>query len=65
MRKIELLKSCLSSIIDAIDAGNSNLNEEECSSIIETINRLTNTETKYSKYQAYTYLHISRATFDN
>lgn len=65
MQKIEILKTCLYKIINNLDCGNSNLNEEECTEIINTINRLTDTETKYSKYQACEYLHISRATFDN
>lgn len=65
MQKIEILKTCLHKIIENLDCGNSNLNDEECTEIINTINRLTNVETKYSKYQSCEYLHISRATFDN
>ena len=33
--------------------------------LIDSINRITNTKTKLSKYQACKYLNVSRATFDN
>lgn len=59
------VKNSLLNIVDRIDAGTSTLNEEAALQIIELTNKLTNTETKLSKYQACKYLHISRATFDN
>lgn len=62
---LKIIRNLLSKAIDDIDAGNSNLSEEEMINIIETINRLTVPETKYSKYQACKYLKISRSTFDN
>ena len=62
---LKVIRNLLSKAIDDIDAGNSNLSEEEMINIIETINRLTVPETKYSKYQACKYLKISRSTFDN
>lgn len=52
-------------MIDAIDAGNSEYSDTELKEILDTINRITNTKTKLSKYQACAYLGISRATFDN
>ena len=60
----QTVKRALQAIIDAGDAGNTNLTEEECLTIIDTINRLTQKERLISKYQAYTYLNVSRATFD-
>ena len=51
--------------MDDIDAGNSNLDEEEAMRIVKTIKILSRKDVPMSKYQAYTYLNISRATFDN
>ncbi|MBQ8132737.1 MAG: hypothetical protein IJ193_09630 [Bacilli bacterium] len=52
-------------MVDAIDNGNSNYTEKELDEILDSINRVTNTRNKLSKYQACSYLNISRATFDN
>lgn len=60
-----VIKSALLHIVEQIDSGNSNITEDNANDIIESINRLTQVETKYSKYQACKYLNISRATFDN
>lgn len=59
------LKSVLLSLIDDIDAGNTNISEEAEIKIIDTIRELTRKDLPMSKYQAYTFLNISRATFDN
>ena len=59
------VKNALLSIVDAIDVGNSAVDEDNALEIIELANRLTNTKNKLSKYQACKYLNISRATFDN
>jgi len=59
-----LVKSCLEKIISNIDCGNSNISEEDGIQIIEYINSLTDTKRKLSKYQACSYLNVSRATFD-
>lgn len=64
MNKLKLLKVCLLNIINNIDSGNSELDENQCEEVIEMINRMTNTKNKYSKYQSYNYLGLSRATFD-
>lgn len=61
---LQAVKKALQLIIDNIDSGNSNLNEEECITIVDTIKRLSQKERLISKYQAYTYLNVSRATFD-
>lgn len=66
MSKENLIKQALLNIVDAIDAGTSTFpDEEDAIELIDQLNRLTNTKTKYSKYQACKYLHVSRATFDN
>lgn len=66
MSKENTLKQALLSIVDALDAGTSTYpDEEEVMELIDSINRITNTKTKLSKYQACKYLNISRATFDN
>lgn len=61
---LETIKKALQAILDDLDSGNTNLTEEEEFAIIDTINRLLRKERLISKYQAYTYLNISRATFD-
>ena len=52
-------------MIDDIDAGNSNIDEEEAIKIARFLRETVRTDTPMSKYQAYTYLNISRAKFDN
>ena len=61
---LQVVRKALQLIIDNIDAGNSHLSEDECKAIIDNIKRLTQKEILISKYQAYTYLNISRPTFD-
>lgn len=63
---LKVLKSHLLKVIDDIDAGNSNISdEEELMKTIDVIKELTNKEKGISKYKACQYLNISRATFDN
>lgn len=50
-------------LLDDIDAGNSNITEEEGSQILEILSSIT--DNRMSKYQACQYLNVSRATFDN
>lgn len=64
MNKLKLLKIGLLNIVDNIDSGNTYLSEEQCEELIDTINRLSLVNNKYSKYQSYQYLGLSRATFD-
>ena len=61
---LQAVRKALQLIIDNIDAGNTHLSEDECITIVDTIKRLTQKERLMSKYLAYTYLNISRATFD-
>lgn len=52
-------------MIDNIDAGNSNITEEEGLKLITVLKEYTDKNIRMSKYQAYQYLGVSRATFDN
>ena len=60
---LNVLRKALQNILDDIDAGNSNITEDEGRQIINLLNGIT--EQKMSKYQAMQYLNVSRATFDN
>lgn len=62
---IKLIRKLLLDVVDDIDAGNSNLTEEEALKAIETLKTFTNKDKRLSKYAACKYLNISRATFDN
>lgn len=62
---LKIIRELLIKIIDNIDAGNSNLSEEEAIQAIEYIKELTDKDKRLSKYEACRYLNISRATFDN
>lgn len=61
-----VLKELLLKVVDDIDCGNSNIpDEKETLEIINMLKKYTRKDNPMSKYQAYTYLNISRATFDN
>lgn len=62
---LQTIKRLLLGIVDDIDAGNSHLEEEEEIQIINYLKRMSRKDVPMSKYQAYTYLGVSRATFDN
>ena len=62
---LQTIRKLLVSIIDDIDSGNSNADEEELLEIAKVIRTVVRKDVPMSKYQAYTYLNISRATFDN
>lgn len=62
---IKILQKLLRKIDEDIDAGNSNITDEEALEIVGILKEYTKKDTPMSKYQAYTYLNISRATFDN
>lgn len=59
------LKNLLQKLINDIDAGNSNMSEEEIQEVIDKLKEYSRKDVPLSKYQAYTYLNISRAKFDN
>lgn len=52
-------------MIEDIDAGNSNLEEKEVVKIAKFLRESVRTDIPMSKYQAFTYLNISRAKFDS
>ena len=62
---LKIIKDELLKIVDNIDAGNSNISEEEGVMLSNTLKSCTEKDIPMSKYQAFNYLHISRATFDN
>lgn len=61
---LHVIKKLLLGIVDDIDTGNSNASEEEQVKIIKSLQRYTRKDNQWTKYQAYTYLNMSRATFD-
>ena len=62
---LQVIKRELLRIVDDIDTGNTNLDEKEQVEIVEFLKKFNFRDKMISKYQAYTYLNISRATFDN
>lgn len=62
---IQLLKKCLLKLVDDIDAGNTEITENDALQICGLVNELIHKDERMSKYKAYSYLNISRATFDN
>ena len=62
---LQTIKKLLLNIVSDIDAGNSNIDEDEAMEIIKLLKETVRRDVPMSKYQAYTFLNISRATFDN
>lgn len=62
---LNLIKQLLLQIVDNIDTGNSNINNQEALELVDVLKKYTEKDKKLSKYQACQYLNISRATFDN
>ena len=62
---LEVIKLLLQKIISDIDAGNSNITENEAMEMVKVIKSYTDRTQKLSKYQACQKLNVSRATFDN
>lgn len=62
---LNVIKEQLLKIIENIDAGNSNISEEEAINTLKYIRELTDQDKRLSKYQACQYLNISRSSFDN
>ena len=63
--KLKLTKELLLKIANSIDENSSYINPEQYEELLFTVNFMTQSNVKYSKYQAINYLNISRATFDN
>jgi len=62
---LQTIKEILLKIVDDIDAGNSNVDEDDAVKIIKALRQYTRKDKPMNKYQAYTYLNMSRASFDN
>lgn len=62
---LRVLKKQLLKIVDDIDVGNSEISDEDAVQIAEFLKRFNSRDRMISKYQAYTYLNIRRAKFDN
>jgi hypothetical protein len=62
---IKVIRDYLAKIIKDIDAGNSNITEDDAIKLAETLRAFTDKEVRLSKYAACRYLNVSRATFDN
>ena len=62
---LKTLTELLSKVIEDINCGNSNISDEEALKLTDVIKSFTDKTERLSKYGAYTYLNISRATFDN
>jgi predicted DNA-binding transcriptional regulator AlpA len=62
---LNVIRDLLLKIVEDIDCDNSNLSEDEEIEVIKLLRKYTKKDVPISKYQAYTYLNISRATFDN
>lgn len=56
----------LDKLLGELKADNSNLSEEEMLKVAKCLNEINNIQkTEFSKKEAYDYLHMSRASFDN
>ena len=62
---LKLIRNQLLRIVEDIDAGNSNLTEEEEIEVAKILKRCTTQDKAMSKYEAYTQLRSSRAKCDN
>lgn len=62
---LQVIKRLLLKIVDDIDAGNSEMSEKELYEVTDLLKRYNFRDKYISKYQAYTYLNISRAKFDS
>lgn len=61
----QLLRTLLEQTLNNLDAGNTNISEEEEKKIIDILKDCNRGKKYLSKYQAYTFLNMSRASFDN
>lgn len=61
----KVLSAQLKKIANDLDCGNTDASEDELVEVIDFVNKVVRRDEPLSKYQAYTYLNISRAKFDN
>ena len=62
---MSMLRKLLVGMVEDLDCGNTNLNDDEMTKVVELLKEYSRKDEPLSKYQAYTYLNISRAKFDN
>lgn len=62
---LNVIRNLLVKVINDIDAGNSNITENEAIEITKILQSYVDKTVKMSKYQACQDLNVSRATFDN
>lgn len=62
---LKIIREILSKMINDIDVGNSNITDNDAMELTKILKSYTDKTQKMSKYQAYIYLNVSRATFDN
>ena len=65
MYVMNVIKEQLYRIINDIDAGNSNLTEEEALSAMKMLQKFSKKDKPMSKVESYKYLGISRSKFDS
>lgn len=62
---MQTLRALLVKCVEDIDKGACNLNNAELQEAVSALQKYSRKDLPMSKYQAYTYLNVSRATFDN
>lgn len=62
---LKMIRNILAEKVQDIDSGNCDMSEEECTKVLKNLEVLGRKDIPMSKYQAYTHLGMSRATFDN
>lgn len=61
----DIVSKLLRNVADKIDDGSISSNPEETIQAMEALKAFVDKDRKLSKYQSYTYLNMSRASFDN
>lgn len=59
------IRKILEKIINDIDAGNSNMTEQEAIEVLQVLKSYTDSTRMFNRTQAAKYLHCSVQTFDN
>ena len=62
---LQAIRKYLLQAVDDIDAGNSNLDDKEVRQIARVLRDIVRKDDWISKYQAHTYLGVSRSKFDS
>ena len=62
---LQVIRKLLLKVVNDIDTGNTELSDKEMMEIVDVLKRYNFRDKFISKYQAYTYLNLRRAQFDN